>query len=291
MGAGVGIGALIGLQRGFTLRAQRNGVRVAGVRTFTLLGLGGCLTGIIAADQPIVAAVLLAGAIALLALAYAAAFRRDQDATSPVAAIVTLAASFLAGTGSVALATACAAVATLVLSFKSDLHRFVDRLDDADMRALAWFGVIAFTVRPFLPDRSMGPYGAWNPAQLWLVVMIVTGFSFAGYIANRVFGSQRGTIVTAVIGGAYSSTAVTQALAQRLGTEQGSRTEPAGIALASAVMYVRVILLVAVLAPRMLAPFALVIAAPLIVAWMVGIWSFVGQKTHRARLRPVIRLP
>ena len=101
--------------------------------------------------------------------------------------------------------------------------RVVDRLDEKDVKALARFAVIALAVLPFLPSGRFGPYGAWNPQKLWWVVVLVTGFSFAGYVANRIFGARHGTIATAIIGGAYSSTAVTQSLAQRLGSERGRR--------------------------------------------------------------------
>ena len=88
--------------------------------------------------------------------------------------------------------------------------------------------MIALAVLPFLPDQPMGPYGAWNPAKLWWVVVLVTGFSFAGYVANRIFGARHGTIATALIGGAYSSTAVTQSFAQRLGRARaGAPSRPA----------------------------------------------------------------
>ena len=108
------------------------------------------------------------------------------------------------------------------------------------MKALARYAVIAGAVLPFLPSGHYGPLGAWNPQKLWLVVVLVTGFSFLGYVANRIFGERHGTIATALIGGAYSSTAVTQSLAQRLGSEEQGGAEPAGIALATAVMYLRV---------------------------------------------------
>ena len=121
--------------------------------------------------------------------------------------------------------------------------------------------MIAGAVLPFLPNGAYGPYGAWNPQNLWLVVVLVTGFSFLGYVANRIFGERDGTIATALIGGAYSSTAVTQSLAQRLGCEERGGAEPAGIALATAVMYLRVILLVALLATRVLLDFVVLIFA------------------------------
>jgi uncharacterized membrane protein (DUF4010 family) len=274
LGAGLAIGALVGIERGFTLRGERDGTRVAGVRTFTLMGLVGALAGIIGATQPIVAGAIAVGLVAALAVAYSPQLRTHADATSPVAATATIAAAFLAGSGAVGLALATGAIVVVILALREDLHGFVDRLDRRDVRALARYAVIALAVLPFLPDRDMGPYDAWNPAHLWWVVIFVTGFSFVGYVANRVFGAKRGTIATAVIGGAYSSTAVTQSLAQRLGTGEGGSAASAGIALASAVMYLRVVVLVAVLAPRLLLPFAIVIAPALVVAWIAGVWLF-----------------
>jgi uncharacterized membrane protein (DUF4010 family) len=106
------------------------------------------------------------------------------------------------------------------------------------------------------------------------VVVLVTGFSFLGYVANRIFGERHGTIATALIGGAYSSTAVTQSLAQRLGSEEVGGAEPAGIALATAVMYLRVLLLIGLLSTRVLLPFAIIIAPALCVAWGAGFWLY-----------------
>jgi uncharacterized membrane protein (DUF4010 family) len=268
--AGLAIGALVGIERGFKLRDQKAGTRVAGVRTFALVGLAAGIAGVIAARQPIAAAIILGGIILPLAIAYAPRLAKQGDATSPVAAAAVTAAAFLAGTGSVGLALAAGAIIVFVLALRDSIHRFVDRLDATDIRTLARYLIIALAVLPFLPDRAMGPYGAWNPTKLWWVVIIVTGFSFFGYVANRIFGERHGTVATALIGGAYSSTAVTQSLAQRLGREKGEGAEDAGIALATAVMYLRVIILIAILAPRMLGPFAILITPAVIVAWLAG---------------------
>ena len=270
VGAGLMIGALVGLERGFKLRNQKEGRRVAGVRTFTLMGLGSGLAGLISGSQPLVAVVMIVGMLGYLALAYAPKLKAKGDATSPIAAVATIAAAFLAGTGGIGLALASAAVIVMLLAMREDLHRFVDKLDEKDIKALARFAVIALAVLPFLPDEPMGPLNAWNPAKLWWVVILVTGFSFAGYVANRIFGASHGTIATALIGGAYSSTAVTQSLAQQLGSGKPGGSEAAGIALASAVMYLRVIVLVAILAQRMLWDFVVLIAPALAVAWIAG---------------------
>jgi uncharacterized membrane protein (DUF4010 family) len=266
---------LIGIERGWKLRAQKPGTRVAGVRTFAMLGMGSGIAGLIGRlGYPIAAGAIAAGAVAIMSFAYGRQLRTQHDSTTAVAALVTIAIGFLAGMGQPGLAIACAAIAVALLALRTELHGFVDRLDEQDVKALARYAVIAGAVLPFLPNGHYGPLGAWNPQKLWLVVVLVTGFSFMGYVANRIFGERHGTIATALIGGAYSSTAVTQSLAQRLGSEKQGGAEPAGIALASAVMYLRVLLLIGVLATRVFLPFAIIIIPATIVAWAAGIWLY-----------------
>lgn len=156
-----------------------------------------------------------------------------------------------------ALAIAAAAVMTLILASRRESHRFVACLNATDVQAFARFAVIAVAVLPFLPDRALGPLDSWNPFRLWLVVVLITGFSFGGYIANRTVGERKGVLATALIGGAYSSTAVTASFAQRLG---GGERGPfsGGILIATAVMYLRVIVLVGLLSTSTLLPFVAV---------------------------------
>jgi uncharacterized membrane protein (DUF4010 family) len=264
------------------------GTRVAGIRTFTLLGLTAGIAGLIGSQsQPVAAGALIAAAAAILTIGYAHRPDLEQrpDATTPVAGITTLGLGFMAGSGNPAIAIVGATLVTLVLALKEEVHGLIRRLDEEDVKALARFAVIAGAILPFLPDGQYGPYGAWNPQKLWLVVVLVTGFSFLGYVANRIFGARHGTVATAVIGGLYSSTAVTQSLAQRLGSGKGGGAEPAGIALASAVMYLRVLVLVGLLATRLLAPFALIIAPAVLVAAIAGWWLY-RQAPHSAGPTP-----
>jgi uncharacterized membrane protein (DUF4010 family) len=212
--------------------------------------------------------------IAILVIAYSRELRSQHDSTSAVAAIATVAIGTLAGTGNPALAIACAAVGVALLALREELHGFVERLDADDVKALARFAVIAGAILPFLPSGHYGPLGAWDPQRLWLVVVLVTGFSFLGYVANRIFGERHGTIATALIGGAYSSTAVTQALAQRLGSKKEAGAEPAGIALATAVMYLRVPVLMAVFATRALLSISILLLPAVLVAWGAGLWLY-----------------
>ena len=160
------------------------------------------------------------------------------------------------------------------MTARQELHGLIEKLDADDVKALARYAVIAGAILPFLPSGHYGPLGAWNPQRLWLVVVLVTGFSFLGYVANRIFGERHGTIATALIGGAYSSTAVTQALAQRLGREKEVGAEPAGIALATGVMYLRVPILIAVFATRVLPAICVLLLPAIIVAWAAGFWLY-----------------
>ncbi|MCA0910953.1 MgtC/SapB family protein [Qipengyuania gaetbuli] len=277
LGAALAVGLLVGIERGWKLREAEDGQRVAGIRTFTLLALAAGLAGLFAASgQPVGGGVLLAGAATIVAIGYSRSSLADgkPDATSAVAAMVTLGLGFLAGTGEPALAVAGGAVVTAVLALRTEVHRWVGALDAADIKAFARYAVIALAVFPFLPEGRFGPYDAWEPQALWLVVIIVTGFSFAGYVANRLFGARKGTIATAIIGGAYSSTAVTHSFAQKIGASAGGGAENAGIALASAVMYLRVIILVALLATSLLPHFVMVVAPAQIVGFGVAYFLY-----------------
>ena len=277
LGAALAVGLMIGLERGWKLRGAEDGQRVAGIRTFTLLAVSAGIAGVLANFKyEIVSGVLVAGAAAVIAIGYSRSVGDNgkPDATSAVAAMVTLGLGFLAGLGQGALAVAGGAVVTLVLALRTEIHRFVGAMDEADIKAFARFAVIALAVFPFLPEGRFGPYDAWEPRNLWLVVIIVTGFSFAGYVANRLFGARRGTIATAVIGGLYSSTAATYSLAQKIGSGDSGGAENAGIALASAVMYLRVIVLVGVLATSLLPQFMIVVAPALLVGLAAALWLY-----------------
>ena len=221
-----------------------------------------------------VAAAIAVGMVAVMVFAYSNQLREEHDSTSAVAALSTIAIGFLSGTGNPGLAIACAAIGVALLALREELHGFVERLDADDVKALARYAIIAGAVLPFLPSGQYGPLGAWNPQRLWLVVVLVTGFSFLGYVANRIFGERHGTIATALIGGAYSSTAVTQALAQRLGQQKKAGAEPAGIALATGVMYLRIPILIGIFAWRVLPAIGILLAPAVIVAWVAGYWLY-----------------
>ncbi|MCW3848435.1 MgtC/SapB family protein [Sphingomonas sp. LB-2] len=249
LAAALAIGLLIGLERGWRQRELADGARVSGFRTFALIGLAG---GIAALLPPLLAAIVGAGVAASLVLGYASMLRRQASlsATTTVMAFLTFALGYLAASGMIVQAFAAAGVALIVLVSRGRLHGLLKGMSEAEVESVARFALVALVILPLLPDADFGPYGAWNPRRLWMVVVILLGFSFAGYVAARRFGAERGILVTAIFGAFVSSTAVTLSYARRLRESSGAEGAlVAGIALASLVMFVRVQVLAALLAP------------------------------------------
>lgn len=261
-----GLGLLIGIERGWRLRNTEEGGRVAGIRTHALLGLGGGASGLIAlALSPVYGLLGLAGLILALLIAHRARLADGDDnvsATGAIVGILTLLFGVLATIGFAREALVAGGATTLILSMREKLHVWLKTLGERDVQAAAQFGAIALVILPLLPDRDIGPYHALNPRMLWLVVVFVTGLSFAGYWASKRFGSTRGTILAATIGATYSSTAVTAEIARRLRDQTENRaTLYAAIAAASAMMPLRVLILCGVLLPSALGVFATGIGA------------------------------
>ncbi|GAA0318206.1 MgtC/SapB family protein [Sphingomonas oligophenolica] len=275
IGLSLALGLLVGIQRGWALRNEQPGSRFAGIRTFGLLGLAGGMAGVIRSIDGIVAALLLAAAAALVLLGYAALARRADkvSGTASLVGLLTLSCGFLATTQQATLATVLTVVITLVLAMRPQLHGWIKRLSEAEVNAIARFALIAMVILPLLPDRAYGPFDAWNPRQLWMVVVMVSGFSFAGYVASKRLGASRGTIATAGAGAMVSSTAVTAALATRL--RNGEESAPilvAGIATASTVMFLRVLVLVAVLAPFAFPALAMLVVPAALMSALATLW-------------------
>jgi uncharacterized membrane protein (DUF4010 family) len=158
------------------------------MRTFTLIGGFGSLVALIAREvSTAMAAIMLGGLVALLVAGFLRqqAKSAERDATTMVAAMVTLALGLLGGAGHIAFAVAGAALTTFVLAMRNQAHSLLRSLDQIEVQAIARFAVIAVAVLPFLPNAQYGPYDAWNPFKLWLVLVLITGFSIVAYVANR----------------------------------------------------------------------------------------------------------
>ena len=208
------------MEREWSGHATGPNARFAGARTFLLLGLLGGVAGLLMGfGWIVVAGVLLAGAAALAVTAYAAVARRggaeQVDGTTEAAALLVLALGTASGLGLIRLAAATGAVLVLALREKNTVQRFVQQLDEIELRAAFQFAVLALVLLPLLPAGPFGPLGGFRPRELWIVVLIVSGLNFAGYIARRATGAVAGTVLTGLLGGLFSSTAVSLTLSRQ----------------------------------------------------------------------------
>lgn len=252
MGLSLALGLLIGVERGWALRAAEPGSRVAGFRTFGLMGGLGGIGGILASHgHPWAIPALFSGAAAILVVGYALSSKLEHhvSATSAMAGLITVGLGTLATTGFPLPAAAMAVAVTFLLSLRHELHGWLMQLSELELESTLRFLLLAVVLLPLLPNQSMGPYGALNPFEIGLAVVLLSSLSFSGYWASKHFGPNTGVLMTAALGGMVSSTAVTLALARR---SKEKAYEPsliaAGILVGSLVMFARVALLASIVA-------------------------------------------
>jgi uncharacterized membrane protein (DUF4010 family) len=281
-------GAAVGVERERSGHASGPNAHFAGVRTFTMLGgLAGTAGWLWNINLQLPAVVLLVGATALVVVAYAAVSQRELDGTTEVAALVVLAAGLGSGTGHLGLASGVIALTTLILVEKSRLHAIVASIDDAGLRAGLRFAVMAVVVLPLLPKGPYGPFGGVRPQELWLMVLFFSGLSFAGYVARRLAGAERGYLVAGLLGGIISSTSVAFSFARASRDEQESGVPLAlGVIGACTVMYVRVMIAIGALNPALVTPLLPYLAAPFLVGILAIMLGMRGRQEMPRPLKP-----
>ncbi len=202
------IGLFIGLER------ERSPSAKAGLRTFALVALFGTLAAMLSekTDSPwfLVAGLLIVGSMVI------AAYLRTKDdsavdpGTTTVAAIVICyGLGAIVWYGDTKLAIMLAIVTTILLYFKTELYGMTQNLGRRDLVSILQFAVLTFIILPILPDENIGPYQTINLYQIWLMVVLISGVSLAGYVALRLVGERHGAVLLGLLGGLVSSTATT----------------------------------------------------------------------------------
>ncbi|GAB6389630.1 MgtC/SapB family protein [Stutzerimonas marianensis] len=255
----LGVGLLIGTERSWSSRDNRD-EELAGIRTFGLTGLFGGLAALMAGEYGVAAWIALFLALALLVVAgyvVESRYSADHGMTTEVALLLTFLLGSLALAESRLLAASVAIVVALLLNLKARLHSALNRLSEAELGGALKLLFISVVLLPALPDQGFGPWQAFNPYTTWWMVVLIAGIGFAAYVAIRLFGTRHGLLVTALLGGIVSSTAMTITLA-RLDAKKLRPALAAGLLATSALMFPRVLLEVGVvnrgLLPALLAP-------------------------------------
>lgn len=248
------LGFLIGLERESSGSAYKSRV-FAGVRTYTIISLFGFGCGwLYKIDITVVLPVGLISVTALVLIGYLAKLKEEHYGwTSEIAAVLTYIIGALTILADVWVPLALGIITTLLLSEKSDLEKYVEKLDKSEFLAVLKFLLVTLIILPALPDKEYTKYQL-NPYKIWLIVVFVSTLGFIGYFLIKKFGGRVGLWVSGIMGGIVSSTAVTIAVA-RIAEKDPSKNKSALQAslLASSVMYVRILFLIWLINPSFIA--------------------------------------
>lgn len=274
----LGIGLLMGLER------ERNPAARAGFRTFGLVGVFGAVCALITAQ--IGTPWVLAAGLLLVSAMMIAAYLSHPDPEDPgTTSVIALMLCFTYGAMVVfdlrSQAVTLAILSTILLYMKPELQSLSRSLTRKDLVSIFQFAVLSLVILPVLPDRDMGPYGALNPAQVWWMVVLISGVSLAGYAALRFLGQRLGAPLLGMLGGLVSSTATTLVYSRH------AREQPAMgtlavlvILLANLVVLVRLGVIAALLQPAVLPQLLPMLAGGLLGGLGMAVFAWRGWGQH-----------
>jgi uncharacterized membrane protein (DUF4010 family) len=285
-GVALFIGILIGLQRehSFDKEGKPGDKMFAGVRTFSLLALAGAAAAfaseMLISPWPFVTVLLIFGG--LIAVSYHITAAKGQiGMTTEVSAIMVILTGALAYWDQMAIAVALGVMVMSLLSLKVELHRFAERINREDVLSTLKFAIITAIILPVLPNQSFwpAPFDVLNPYKIWLMVVLISGISFLGYVLVKLVGSQRGVGLTGLMGGLVSSTAVTLSFSQRSQqVEKMAKPFALAITIAWTVMFARVLVVVGALNIPLLRVVWLPIAAAGLAGLAYGVYLYFAPR-------------
>jgi uncharacterized membrane protein (DUF4010 family) len=233
LGLALGIGFLVGVERGWRHREAPDGSRAAGLRTHAIIGLFGGVAGTL---TPVI------GPIGFTALLFAFAtpwvlFKlrevdRDEDisVTGTLGGVLVFALGAMAVLGDMRIAAAGGVALTALFAFKTALHQWLDKLSWEEIRSALLILAATAIALPLLPDRFIDPWGYFNPRELWLLTILVATASFGGYVAVKLLGARGGLAAGAAAGALVSSTLATVEVGRRIKSDGA----PVGVGIAAA---------------------------------------------------------
>jgi len=281
-GAALAIGALIGLEREHSHR-RANEELFAGVRTFPLIALMGCVTALLSEQLGVwsfVGITIVFGALVTVAYFVESKYG-DTGLTTEVSALVTFLVGALCYWDYLPLAAAISVVMTLLLSLKPEIRSLAYNLSQEDIYATLKFAVVSAIVLPVLPNRSFGPFAVLNPYKIWLMVVFISGISFLGYLLMKIIGPEQGIGLTGLLGGIASSTATTVSFARRSHRDQDlAKPFAMAIMISWTVMFVRVLIIVGTLNFQLLRGLWMPMAASILAGVAYCTYLYLTQRTN-----------
>lgn len=269
----LGIGLLMGLER------ERQPDAKAGLRTFALVAVLGCLAALltqVTGSQWLLAAGLLGiAAMMIVANATDPLDNGDPGTTSVVALLVCYALGAITWYGHASLAVMLGVTTTVLLYFKRQLQAITRSLTHTDILSVLQFSVLSLVILPILPNRAFGPYDALNPQHIWWMVVLISGVSLAGYMALRLVGTRHGAALLGFFGGLVSSTATTMIFSRHARNNAAlAQTAMLIILLANMVILLRIGVISFLIAPAIIVPLLLLLGGGLAMGLLAVLWSW-----------------
>lgn len=281
------LGFAIGLQREMNILYANRKEDFGGARTFSMIGVIGYLAALISLQTPLLLPVVtvVVGALLLGAYVINSTPGIENGVTTEFSAFATFLAGTMLAYEPEAVSVFVAIMVLFILNIKEKIRTYVKVIEKKDLNAAIIFLMMTFVVLPVLPNSPIDPWAYFNLYKIWLMVVLVAGISFFGYIAVRMVGATHGIGLAGFFGGLVSSTAVTLSLGRR-GKDAPllSKNLSIGIALACSIMLVRVFVEMYVINP----PLAKQILLPVIVATVVG-YAYIGYLFFTAKKETIIQ--
>ena len=238
---------LIGLER--EERKSQGDYSFGGVRTFPLIGLVGYAVALLSRDQllPLSIGFAVVGAFLLMSYRHRLSACGDGVADAPgvtteISGLTTYVLGALVCNGYFWIAATIAVVSLFLLELKGVLEGLSKRLAPHEILTFTKFLALTAVVLPTLPNTTVTQF-ALNPFKTWLLVVAVCGISYGSYVLLAI-AKRNGVLLSGLLGGVYSSTATTVALAKKASLQHAAHLFSGGILVASAMMYFRVTVLV-----------------------------------------------
>ncbi len=286
------IGLLVGLERGWRERHGPAGSRIAGLRTYGIIGFLGGIFGALAQtlEAPHIFSVGFVGFALVFGWFCAQEAKQDKNksVTAAITGLCVFALGGMAVLGDYKVAAGCGTVLAIILASREVLHQLLKKLSWVELRSALILAVMTTIILPLLPDHAIDPWGGFNPWEVWFFTVLTATISYIGYIASRMLGAKRGLLVSGVTGGLVSSTAVTVAFAVAARSSI-NKVQLAGAASCAVMMsLMRVSGIVGILQPSLL---AIIIGPTFAAASVFGLWGLFLLRKHEVDGLPESKSP
>jgi len=221
-----------------------------GVRTYPLIGLIGFSIGAIAEGQLLFISIglVVISLFLLMAFWHKLSTAGYSGITTYMAALSTYIIGVSIFKDLFWIAATLAVINVLLLELKVWLEMLAKRIDEGEILTFAKFLMLLAVILPLLPNEAFTQYKI-NPFKIWLVVVAVSAVSYGSYVLQKLSKGSKGLLLTALLGGLYSSTVTTIALARKSQEEDAPKLISGVILMASGMMYLRIIVLLALFNP------------------------------------------